>query len=163
MKNRKKSDPLVPPENVRRRYADLLPPTDLLAMETLFALRSGVQIVENGLARWLGEDALTPGRLQVLVVLWSHREPVPQRELVQTLKVSRATISGLVEALANEGLVETSSDALDGRKVLVSLTLPAREMTQRLITENASRLRGTFHSLNDRELRTLIALLSRLH
>ena len=153
----------MPPENVRRRYADLLPATDLLAMETLFALRSGAQTVENGLARWLGEDALTLGRLQVLVVLWSHREPVPQRELVQTLKVSRATISGLVEALVNEGLLETRPDAHDGRKVLVSLTPAARKMTERLIAENASRLRGTFHSLNDRELRTLVGLLSRLH
>ena len=55
------SSGMVPPDHIRRRYHDFLPPGHALALEVLFALRAGVQGVDNALARWLGHDAMTPG------------------------------------------------------------------------------------------------------
>ena len=153
---------LLPPENVRRRYAAVLPPGPLLAIETLFGLRAAAQGVDNVLSRQLGADALTPGRWQVLVVLWAADGPLPQRDIVSALKVSRPTISDLVEVLARDGHVTAAPDAADGRQVLVALTEAGRRTTSRLIEENAARLRQTFGALTDAELRRLTDLLSRL-
>ncbi len=153
---------MVPPDRVRRRFAAVLPPGDLLAIEVLFALRSGVQGIDNALSRWLGSDALTPGRWQVLVVLWSAEGPLPQREIADALKVSRPTVSGLVEALSAEGHVTLTADAEDKRQVLVALTQSGRRMTARLVKDNAARLRRTFGGLDDGELRQLADLMARL-
>jgi DNA-binding MarR family transcriptional regulator len=156
------SSRMVPPDYVRRRYHDSLSPGHALALEVLFALRAGVHGVDNALARWLGRDALTPGRLQVLAVLWARAGPVPQREIVGELKVSRPTVSGLVETLVAEGHVTAMPDPSDKRQVLVALTPAGRAMTERLVRENAKRLRETFGALSDDELRTLSHLLCRL-
>ena len=158
----KSRDAMLPPDNVRRRYASILPTGPMLALEVLFALRAGVQGMDNALSRWLGSDALTPGRWQVLVVLWSADEPLPQREIVDALKVSRATVSGLVEALLGEGHVTVTPDLEDKRQVLVALTPNARRLAERLVQENAKRLRQTFGGLDDDELRQLARLLARL-
>jgi DNA-binding MarR family transcriptional regulator len=153
---------LVPPDNVRRRYAEVLPTDQALALEVLFALRSSVQNVDNVLSRWLGSDAVTPGRLQVLVVLWSKDAPIPQREIVEALRVSRATVSDLIELLARESLVTATPSASDRRQVLVALTASGREFTERLVRENGERLRGVFGNLGRAELKMLISLLRRL-
>src|ERR1700753_3080494 len=92
---------LVPPHHIRRRYAEILPADQLSALELLFALRSSVQNIDNALSRWLGSDALTPGRLQVLAVLWSSDAPLPQKDIVAALRVSRATVSALLDGLGS--------------------------------------------------------------
>ena len=153
---------MLPPENVRRSYAAALPSGQMLALETLFALRAAAQGVDNVLSRQLGGDALTPGRWQVLVVLWAADGPLPQRDIVSALKVSRPTISDLVEVLVREGHVTVASDPDDKRHVLVALTKSGRQMTSRLVEENAARLRQTFGALEDIELAHLMDLLSRL-
>jgi DNA-binding MarR family transcriptional regulator len=153
--------PLVPPDFVRRRYDAVLPPGEALALEALFALRSGMQALDTIVARWLGDDALTPGRWQVLAVLWSRDAPVPQREIVGALKVSRANVSMLVDALRAEGHVEATPDPADGRQVLVSLTSRGRAVTDRLVRETAGKLRGSL-ALDDDELRALADLMTRL-
>ncbi|WP_267427102.1 MarR family transcriptional regulator [Methylobacterium sp. GC_Met_2] len=153
--------PLVPPDFVRERYAKVLPPGEVLALEALFVLRAGVQAIDNVVSRWLGDDALTPGRWQVLAVLWSRDRPVPQREIVEALKVSRANVSMLVEALQKEGQITASPDPADGRQVLVSLTPAGHEVTERLVRETAGKLRSSL-ALSDDELRLLADLMARI-
>lgn len=153
---------MLPPERVRRRLESAVPATDMLALQVLFALRAGVQTVDNALSRWMGDDALTPGRWQVLVVLWSTDHPIPQKEIVNALKVSRATVSDLVETLLGEGHVAVSPGQDDKRQVLVTLTPSGRDMTDLLVRENAARLRRTFGRLTSDDLRTLIDLLNRM-
>ncbi|MCQ8239705.1 MarR family winged helix-turn-helix transcriptional regulator [Rhizosaccharibacter radicis] len=157
----RRKQPLVPPGHVRRSYAERLPPGDALALETLFSLRATAQAIDNVVSRWLGEDALTPGRWQVLAVLWSRDRPVPQREIVDALKVSRANVSMLIDALRGEGHVSAIADPGDGRQVLVALTEEGRTITDRLVRDTARRLRATL-ALDDEELRRLVALTGRL-
>lgn len=158
MPNQKFDSP-VPSDAVRHRLAESLPERDKIALEVAFALRGSVQKIDAALGRFLSDDALTPGRWQVLVVLWSHDGPVPQSDIVKSLEVSRATISGLVEVLRVDGHVKTTVSAADRRQVYVDLTDAARAMTGRLIKKNASRLRDEFHLLNDADLRQMLSTL----
>jgi DNA-binding MarR family transcriptional regulator len=153
---------MLPPENLRSRYEAALPSEHLLALEILFALRASAQGVDNALSEWLGSDALTPGRWQVLVVLWAADGPLPQGDIVKALKVSRPTVSDLVDVLVREGHVSVASGPKDRRQVLVVLTDAGRQMTSRLLKENAARLRQTFAALSDTDLRHLLTLLSLL-
>ena len=152
----------MPPNEVRRYYESVLGPGPSQAVKVLFALRACVQTLDNRLLVWLGSDALTPGRLQVLMVLLSRDIPMPQREIVSALRVSRATVSDLVEALRADGHVSIAPGKEDRREVLVALTPTGRVTTARLAHDHADRLRTEFSGLSDRELRTLAELLLRL-
>ena len=133
-----------------------------MALEALFTLRSSVQSVENTVARWLGCDAISPGRFQLLALLWSRETAIPQRDLVNALRVSRATVSDLVDGLTREGMISTEPSASDRRQVLCSLTATGRAATERLIRDNAARLREAFSKLSDPDLVRLIELLEAL-
>ena len=153
----------IPPDEVRRRYADILQPSHILALQVMFGLRAGVQGLNTTLARWLSPDALTPGRFQVLAVLWAAGRSVPQRDVVRALDVSRATVSALVEALQADGHVKVTPSLDDRRRVLIELTPAGRATILRLIKANAARLREAWGMLTDAELRSLLDTLSRLN
>ena len=160
-RNRRTGNVLLPPAELRRAHRRLLPPGQALALDVLFGLRAGVQEMDNLLSLWLSQEGLTPGRFQVLAVLWAAEEPVPQREVVNLLRVTRATVSGLVETLCREGHVNAVPDTEDARQVLVSLTVAGRVTVERIVRETAERLRHAFTALSDAELHTLVDLLQR--
>ncbi len=54
--------------------------------------------------------------------LLARNQPILQREIVHALKVSRATVSDLIEVLRVDGHVTTAQGAEDKRQVLVALT-----------------------------------------
>ena len=87
--------------------------------------------------------------------------PNLDREIVGALKVSRANVSMLVDALQREGHVDAAPDPADGRQVLVSLTPGGRAVTDRLMRETACKLRRSL-ALDDDALRTLTDLMMRL-
>ena len=156
----KKTSALVPPADMRRRYAEVLEPAEAAALEFLFVLRETAHRVDTLLAGWLGQDALTPGRLQVLAILWSREGPCPQSEIVAILKVSRANVSMLIDGLRREGHVTVTADPLDARRSLVTLTDSGRATTERLVRETAVALRGSL-ALSSDELRRVADLMQR--
>jgi DNA-binding MarR family transcriptional regulator len=159
---RKRKPALVPPSFIRRRHEEILSKGQLLALETLFALRASTHNIDTALTRWMGDDAITPGRLQILSVLWANEIAIPQSEIAKALKVTRATVSELVESLRKEGHVRLLTTERDRRSVLVTLTPSGRGFTERIIKENSKRLRDALGELSDTDLRRLIALLQKL-
>lgn len=88
--------------------------------------------------------------------------PIPQREIVHALKVSRATVSDLVEVLRAQGPLATAQGAEDKCHVQVALTPAGRAPTARIALDNADRLRGEFVALSNRTLTALADALVRL-
>jgi DNA-binding MarR family transcriptional regulator len=132
---------------IRQKMATILDADAMSAIELMFSLRSVVQGLDNVFTRWLEKDALTPGRWQVLVILWAADAPIPHRVIVQMLKVSRATVSGLVEALLAQAYVEVAEDPQDRRQVLVTLTPKGEQTTLRLLHENTKLLQSIFRNI----------------
>ena len=155
-------DPPSPPDFLMRAYAEELPTDIFLSIRLLFAVRNSVQRVNADLAHWLGPDALSPGRMQMLMILWAKKGPVLQRDLVDALGVSRASVSELVELLSRDKLVKTSPDAQHGRRVYVELTSHGRELATRQIRENGNRLDAALGKLSQEEKRDFIDRLDRL-
>lgn len=152
----------VPPDFVMAEYLRELAPSLSAPLQLLFSLRTCLQRVNGDLLSWLGSDALSPGRLQMLMLLWAGKGPVRQSDLVRHLGVSRSSVSELVDALAREGLVESVPDPDHGRRLLVALTKPGRLVARAQIENNADRLRASFSGLTLDEQRHLVALLDRL-
>lgn len=154
--------PLLPPEFVRASQFRELSPEHAAPLKLLFSLRACMHRINADLNQWLGADALSPGRMQMLMVLWASPAPLKQRDLVEALNVSRPSVSELVETLEREGLVVTTPDTKDRRAMRVALTPTGRRTAERQLHENAARLSETFNGLTTDEQNALGALIDRL-
>ena len=105
----------LPPLDVAEMFHEMLSPDEVRGMDVLFDIRATCQRVDSTVQMWLGPDALSPSRMHVMMVLWAAKRPVPQMHVVSALKVSRATVSNLVEALKRAGHVTSVSDTDDRR------------------------------------------------
>lgn len=155
----RRQDQASPPDFVMQAYADKLPADQFLAIRLLFALRNAVQRVNGELASWLRSDALSPGRMQLLMILHASAGPVLQRDFAGFLGISRASVSELIEVASRDGLVRTRPDSAHGRRMLVELTPRGRAVAERQISENARRLTAVL-GLSEPEMRDLIARLA---
>ncbi|WP_028879829.1 MarR family winged helix-turn-helix transcriptional regulator [Terasakiella pusilla] len=78
------------------------------------------------------KSKLTTTQYAALVKLYEIGE-CSQNQLGRHTAMDAATIKGVVERLSKKGLVQTSVDQTDSRRLLVSLSEKGREMTQELI------------------------------
>ncbi len=100
---------------------------DLSAIETLAAVRAAGRGLKTLTDRWAEAEGLSEGRLYLLMRLF--KSPGQQRslgELADALGVSPRNVTGLVDHLERDGLVERVPDPADRRSIFARLT-PAGE------------------------------------
>ena len=93
-------------------------------------------LIQEDLARYFADTALTPARTHLLWEL-NHLGPSTQQELAATLKVSPRNITGLVDALEAGGFVIRRSHPRDRRAILVTLTEQGIQTTAEMEHERA--------------------------
>lgn len=99
---------------------------------------------------WPG-GALSLVHLNVLAVLDTDG-PLPMRGLAETLDVSQASATGIVDRMAQRGLVARHRDDDDRRVVRVALTDQGRNLIAGLATERREHLAMMLANLTDDEL-----------
>lgn len=85
--------------------------------------------------------------------------PTPQRDLVQLLRVERATLTGVVAALVRKGLVEQTGDATDQRQKTLSLTPAGAELWRRMPDPIALILGAAFDGVPASDVETTVRVL----
>ena len=109
-------------------------------------------------------NGMTPERLSALSVV-EKRGPISVTALADTEMVRPATMSRMITALVEEGLVKRGGDKNDGRGVLVSVTPKGRRTFQRAQEQRLMRFAEVVESLSDEQLvsmRDLATALERL-
>ena len=153
--------PALPPA-VMKAIRKRLSRREMQAVETVFALRTTAQQVDNAITEWFAGTAGSPARYQILMMLWAAGgNGVPHKDIVAATGVTRATVSGLMTALEREGLVRSSVNHDDRRQLLASLTSRGEAVISKAQEVNRTRLRPLAASLSLAELTTLTALLHR--
>ena len=153
--------PALPPA-VMKAIRKRLSRREMQAVETVFALRTTAQQVDNAITEWFAGTAGSPARYQILMMLWAAGgNGVPHKDIVAAMGVTRATVSGLMTALEREGLVKSSADGDDRRQLLANLTSRGEAVISKAQEVNTNRLRPVVASLSSAELTTLTALLHR--
>ena len=105
---------------------------------------------------------MTPAQTHVLRYLRQNGGQMPQRELLDNMKVKPSTINGILDRMEEKGLVERSVSGADARQRLVTLT-PAgvereAEVKQSFLEAEALIARG----LTQEETELLRSLLERV-
>ena len=109
-------------------------------------------------------DGMTPERLSALSVI-EKRGPISVTALADKEMVRPATMSRMVSALVDEGLVRRREDKNDGRGVLVSTTPKGRRAYQRAQQQRLHQFAEALNALTPEQLsamRSLAAALERL-
>lgn len=106
-------------------------------------------------------QGMTPERLSALSVI-DKRGPISVTALADQEMVRPATMSRMVTALVEEGLVKRGDDKTDGRGVLVSTTPKGKRAFQRAQEQRLQHFAEVLDSLNDEQLTAMRSLTSAL-
>lgn len=113
------------------------------------------------MTRWsklafLGEAYLLDGGLGATqwYVLYhlGHDGPTMQRELLQMLKVERATLSVVVGELVRKGLVKQVPDRVDGRQKLLRITEAGAALLNKLPDLETLIQKAAFNGIDDADI-----------
>lgn len=119
--------------------------------------------VEAQLRERLREDYdSTLPRFDVMAALDRYRDGLRMSDLSARLKVSNGNVTGIVERLVSEGLVERAQVDGDRRAMLVRLTPAGIERFAAMAADHEAWINDMLAPFSGAELDTLITLLDRI-
>ncbi len=128
----------------------------------LSLLRSGSTLLSH-FEIMLGKHDLSQGRFLTLMVM--NRTPDKSfnpSELAEKLGVTRPTITGLLDKLAKENLVERLHNEEDRRKISVILTDKGRKRLENMLPDYYFRIAGLMKGLSEAERAMMVELLDKI-
>ncbi|WP_447763480.1 MarR family winged helix-turn-helix transcriptional regulator [Sphingopyxis panaciterrae] len=120
-------------------------------------------IIEKRIRSYLAAqfDSTLP-RFDVLSALDRESGPVTMSDLCSRLLVSNGNVTGLVNRLADDGLVDREADPEDRRSIRVAITAQGRESFREMAKAHEDLVDTFFASLTDAEVEALLALTTKL-
>ncbi len=127
---------------------------DLPAVEALAAVRFAGRSVHLLHERWADAHGLSEGRLAVLFRLYRCGD-LPLGDLADALDYTPRNITGLVDHLERDGLVERVPDPNDRRSIKARLTDSGRERIKSIWKEGLARQSDIVDGMSKEELAQL--------
>src|SRR6266699_798846 len=122
------------------RMRELFDPikVDMSVVEAMAALKMAGRTLHHLQERWAEGHDLSEGRLGVLFRLY-RCGPTPLGDLANDLDTTPRNITGLVDHLEKDGMVERVPDATDRRSIHARLTAAGRERIESIWREGLER------------------------
>ncbi len=151
-------------------YPDLNPSATEAFLQLLRTSDEAVRIAASQLAR----HDMSKGRFFVLMALWTQGRRIlnPENagqpctltpaELAQRAGVTRATMTGLINTLAKDGLVTKVPHKDDRRMMCIDLTDHARQVLTKMLPDHFREMAWLLQPLTEAERKTLVALLTKI-
>jgi DNA-binding MarR family transcriptional regulator len=146
---------------VREHMRRDVPADEVAATEALAALRVASHGMRTMMDRWLERHDISEGRMSVL---WRLRAtgPTTLGDLAESLDVSPRNITGLVDHLERDALVERFADPEDRRATRVRLAPAGKQKLSEIKHEMGSPRHGVVAGFTEDELKQLRHLLLKL-
>jgi DNA-binding MarR family transcriptional regulator len=146
----------LPSDEELRALAERYPDLDPDAAAALLAfMRAACEIFHHSDTHF-ARYGTSCGRFTVLALL--NRRPdrmlTPSR-IADACGVTRATITGLLDGLEQDGLIERTRGAGDRRTMLVQLTAAGRRFLDNMLPDHFRRLAGLMHGVGASDRRVL--------
>ncbi len=135
---------------------------NIAQLRLCFRLLSLSSSIDRDCAVRLAPHGLSEGRFIVLFLLHGADGALPPHELAARSGVTRATISGLLDGLQREGLLQRRSDAEDGRRLQIVLTAKGARLAEVLFEQHTQWIGGLFNGLDADEQLQLSQLLHKV-
>ena len=136
---------------------------DGLELRVWLRLLTCSTLIEHGVRQGLHRsfDTTLP-RFDVLAQLQRAGKPLSMGDLSRRLMVTNGNVTGLVDRLKSEGLVDRRRSDGDRRVQIVSLTQAGAASFERMAADNRRWVTGMMAGLSRQEKDALFALLGRL-
>lgn len=150
----------LPDDATLKEFAKRYETMDISAVKTcLTLLRVGSDVL-TGFEEMLARHGLSQGRFLTLIVLYRSPDmPLSPSVLAEHVGVTRATMTGLLDGLEQEALLERVADPDDRRKILIHITSAGREMLHSMLPDYYVRIGRLMAPLTCSERDDLIRLL----
>lgn len=129
--------------------------------EALNRLWSLATVLGHGMQEGLAERGLTLARAKLIWELQGGG-PCTQRALSRALRVTPRNVTGLVDGLEADGLVERAAHPSDRRATLVTLTEKGRSLAATMQREQDGFAQHLFADASPAELQTFVEVLDRV-
>jgi DNA-binding MarR family transcriptional regulator len=139
---------------VRDRMKQDVPADEGDATEALAAMRTASHALRTAMDRWLEVHGLSESRMGVLWRL-RHKESMTLGDLAEELDVSPRNITGLVDHLEADGLIERFADPEDRRATRVRLAPAALRKMAAIKEQMADQRSGLVAGFTNDELKEL--------
>lgn len=136
--------------------------SNVAQLRLCFQLLSLSSAIDHDCATRLAPHGLSEGRFIVLFLLHGAGGTLPPHALAERAGVARATISGLLDGLQREGLLQRRSDAEDGRRLQIVLTAKGTRLAETLFERHTQWIGGLFDGLDASEQQQLSQLLHKV-
>src|SRR5690242_12595593 len=130
------------------------PQMDRRATEVLINLVRTDSLVTTALSRRFRRHGLSLSGFNALVILRQAPEGVNPHEIADRLLVTRAAVTGIIDALEKKALIHRAPSGEDGRMSLIAITPAGRDLLNELLPEHfaAERAMASTLSANEKEL-----------
>lgn len=135
---------------------------NIAQLRLCFQLLSLASSIDRDCAARLAPHGLSEGRFIVLFLLRGAGGTLPPHELAERAGVTRATISGLLDGLQREGLLQRRIDAEDGRRLQIVLTAKGARLADALFEQHTQWIGSLFNGLDADEQQQLSRLLHKV-
>ena len=106
---------------------------EVRTVEAMTALRIASRLTHGLMDRWAEKHGLSEGRLHALWALKAaHERQLPLGELADQLEVTPRNVTGLIDHLERDGLVERIDDPADRRLTYARLTMEGAKRLDRM-------------------------------
>jgi DNA-binding MarR family transcriptional regulator len=142
--------------------AERYPTMDIQVCEAyLHVLRTGT-ILHHCVERSLAKLGLSYGRFMILGLLGRDLDPIPVCKLAEMAGVTTPTVSAVISGMVRDGLVERVEDSSDRRVVRIGLLPAGQKILDDVMPSLFLHQTAVMSGLDDEELKTVIALLSKV-
>ncbi|WP_137719733.1 MarR family winged helix-turn-helix transcriptional regulator [Methylobacillus flagellatus] len=153
----------LPTPETLHKFAQRYPEADISAISSFLHLLRVATDLSSALDECLQRHGLLQGRWWVLILLMREESlsSMPST-LADKAGVTRATMTGLLDGLERDGLVERIFDAQDRRRVSIRLTTSGQARLDQVMPDYYSRLRLCMAGLDEAQRAQLQAMLGHI-
>ena len=154
----------LPTPDILRRFAQRYPDADVSAVTGFLTLLRTATELSQALDAFLARHGLLQGRWWVLILLFREEtlESSPS-VLAEKAGVTRATMTGLIDGLERDGLVQRVFDSADRRRTKVRLTPAGQGVLDAVMPDYYRRVRTLMAGLDENQRVLLQSLLGAVH
>lgn len=135
---------------------------DVAGIRLCFQTLSLASAIDRDCAALLAPHSLSEGRFVLLFLLDAAREGLAPNALAEQAGVTRATVTGLLDGLEREALIERQADASDRRALHIRLTLKGKQVAKQVFDQHGRWIAGLFGNLSAPERQQLATLLDKV-
>lgn len=135
---------------------------DIEGIQLCFKTLSLASNIDRDCARQLAVYNLSEGRFVLLFLLDASEKGIAPKVLAEQAGITRATVTGLLDGLERDGLVERHANIEDRRALYIQITSKGKLIAKKVFDQHSRWIANLFDNLSLHERNQLNTLLEKV-